>query len=275
MPALPSFVPMPDPLGQADSQRRLARLVQTLEADIIPRLVRAHRPPDDVAGLAEGVAWPPLETFAALTYAVDETPLHAVINALRAAGAPVERIYLDLLAPAARELGRLWESDRCDFTDVTVGVGRLQQLLRELSPAFGAEVPHPADGRRVLLLPAPGEQHTLGASMVAEFFRRAGWDVVGGVGGSSIDPVKAVQAEWFDVVGLACGHESRIDWLKTCIADVRSASRNRGVGVMVGGPLFVLGPQYGFLVGADVVVTRGEEAPARADALLAARTRRT
>ena len=32
---------------------------------------------------------------------------------------------------SARVLGELWEDDRCDFTDVTVGVGRLQQLLRE------------------------------------------------------------------------------------------------------------------------------------------------
>lgn len=255
------------------AQRRMARLVQTLESDIIPRLVKAHRPAAEVT--ADGAAaWPEIGPFARLCHAPDEGPMHAVVHGLRQAGVPVERIYLELLGPAARELGRLWEEDLCDFTDVTVGVGRLQQLLRELSPAFGAEVEHPADGRRILLLPAPGEQHTLGASMVAEFFRRAGWDVVGGVGGSGLEPVQAVQREWFDILGLSAGHHARVDWLRDCIANVRQVSRNRGIGVLVGGPLFAVAPEYGGGVGADAVVTEGQRGPEVAEGLLASRTQR-
>lgn len=255
------------------AQRRMARLVQTLESDIIPRLVKAHRLPTD-ADDARSISWPDIGHFARLCHAPDETPMHAVVYGLRAAGVPVERLYVGLLAPTARELGRLWDDDLCDFTDVTVGVGRLQQLLRELSPAFGAEVDHPADGRRILLLPAPGEQHTLGASMVAEFFRRAGWDVVGGVGGSPLDPVQAVQAEWFDILGLSAGHHARADWLRDCISAVRQASRNRGIGVLVGGPLFAVAPEYGGGVGADAVVTEGERGPEVAEGLLASRVQR-
>lgn len=262
------------PLSQAGTaQRRLARLVQTLESDIIPRLVKAHRAPDEAAG-PSAEPWPDIVTFARLCHAPDEAPLHGVVQVLREAGVSVERLYLELLSPAARELGRLWEADLCDFTDVTVGVGRLQQLLRELSPAFGAEVEFPADGRRILLLPAPGEQHTLGTSMVAEFFRRAGWDVVGGVGGSGLDPVQIVQREWFDILGLSAGHHARIDWLRDCIAGVRQVSRNRGIGVLVGGPLFAVGPEYAVAVGADASVTDGQHAPAVAEGLLASRLKR-
>jgi methanogenic corrinoid protein MtbC1 len=260
--------------GGTPAQRRIARLVQTLESDIIPRLVKAHRLPAEAAAEPAAVPWPEIEQFARLCYAADEAPLHAMVFALRAGGVSVERLYLELLGPAAAELGRLWEDDRCDFTDVTVGVGRLQQLLRELSPAFGSEVEHPADGRRILLLPAPGEQHTLGASMVAEFFRRAGWDVVGGVGGSGLDPVEAVQAEWFDILGLSAGHHTRIDWLRDCIADARRTSRNRAIGVLVGGPLFIVAPEHGASVGADFVVTEGQRGPEFAEALLASRIQR-
>jgi methanogenic corrinoid protein MtbC1 len=270
-----SGVPQPATPGEpTQAQRRIARLVHTLESDIIPRLVKAHRPA--TPGLPEpaAVVWPALDDFARMCHAPDETPMHAVVLGLRAAGVPVERLYLELLGPAARELGRLWEDDRCDFTDVTVGVGRLQQLLRELSPAFGAEVDHPADGRRILLLPAPGEQHTLGASMVAEFFRRAGWDVVGGVGGSGLDPVKAVQSEWFDILGLSAGHHVRIDWMRDCISSVRQVSRNRGIGVIVGGPLFITDPACGDVVGCDAVVTEGQRGPEFAEALLGSRALR-
>jgi MerR family transcriptional regulator, light-induced transcriptional regulator len=255
------------------AQRRMARLVQTLESDIIPRLVKAHRPPADVPA-SPVLAWPELPAFALQCYAADEAPMFAAVHGLRNAGVPVERLYLDLLAPAARELGRMWEEDRCDFTDVTVGAGRLQQLLRELSPAFGAEVEHPADGRRILLLPAPGEQHTLGASMAAEFFRRAGWDVVGAVGGSSLDPVQMVQQEWFDILGLSAGHHARVDWLRECIVSVRQVSRNRGIGVLVGGPLFAVAPEYGHGVGADAAVTEGQRGPEVAEGLLASRVQR-
>lgn len=263
-----------DPSQLTPVQRRVARLVQTLETDIIPRLVKAHRPQPDAVEAPVAMPWPEIGAFACLCFAGDEGPLHTTVLALRQGGVPVERLYLELLAPAARELGRLWEDDRCDFTDVTVGVGRLQQLLRELSPAFGAEVEHPADGRRILLLPAPGEQHTLGASMAAEFFRRAGWDVVGGVGGSGLDPVQAVQAEWFDILGLSAGNLARVDWLRDCIAQARRLSRNRGLGVLVGGPLFVAQPDLGASLGCDFVVTQGERGPEFAEALLASRSQR-
>lgn len=271
---------LPDPAASADPslltpvQRRVARLVQTLESDIIPRLVQAHRLPDDSPSATAAVSWPALEPLARMCYAADESLLHATVLGLRQAGVPVERIYLELLAPAARELGRLWEHDLCDFTDVTVGVGRLQQLLRELSPAFGADQDQPVDGRRILLLPAPGEQHTLGASMAAEFFRRAGWEVVGGVGGTHIDPVEAVQAEWFDILGLSAGNLARVDWLRDCITHARRVSRNLGLGVLVGGPLFVTQPEVGATLGCDFVVTDGQRGPEFAEALLASRSQR-
>lgn len=261
--------------GEASvAQNRITRLVQTLESDIIPRLVRAHRADDGPAAAVPATVWPDLGDFARHCYAADEGTMHAAVHALRQAGCPVERLYLDLLAPAARELGRLWEEDLCDFTDVTVGVGRLQQLLRELSPSFGAEIDHPADGRRILLVPAPGEQHTLGVSKVSEFFWRAGWDVVGGVGGSGLDPVKAVQTEWFDILGLSAGHHARVDWLRDCIASARQLSRNRGLGVLVGGPLFIVQPEYISQVGCDAAVTEGQRGPECAEALLASRVQR-
>ncbi len=272
--AAPDLAASADPSLLTPVQRRVARLVQTLESDIIPRLVQAHRPPADPQPATAPASWPALEPLARMCYAADEGLLHATVLGLRQAGVPVERIYLELLAPAARELGRLWEHDLCDFTDVTVGVGRLQQLLRELSQAFGAEQDQPADGRRILLLPAPGEQHTLGASMAAEFFRRAGWDVVGGVGGMVLDPVELVQAEWFDILGLSAGNLARIDWLRDCITHARRVSRNHGLGVLVGGPLFVTQPDIGATLGCDFVVTDGQRGPEFAEALLASRSRR-
>jgi len=264
---------------QTPAEERLSRLIRTLEAEIIPRLVQVHCPAsaDAVPAAPDSPGRPTAEDvqdFARLVLADDDLPWMNSLRDWRGRGLSAETIFLDLLAPAARHLGWLWEEDLCDFTEVTVGVGRLQQLMRDLSPAFGREVEYPADGRRVLLTAPAGEQHTFGMSMVAEFFRRAGWEVVGGVGSLDADPALLAQGEWFDVVGISVGHHVRLEWVKATIAAIRQQSRNKGIGVMVGGPLFVVQPLAADEVGADAVAVDGGQAPALAEGLLERRVMR-
>lgn len=260
------------------TEDRLTRLVKTLEEEIIPRLVQAHRaiPPEAqplrVAGRTPSAS--DVSSFVKLVLGRDDAPMFAHVRSLNAGGVSIEAIYLDLLAPTAQRLGEMWEEDSADFTEVTVGIGRLQQVLRELSPAFGLEVEHPLEGRRALLVPAPGEQHTFGLSMVAEFFRRAGWDVAGGAGGSRTNAAEMVQREWFDMIGFSVGSEARLDWLRTGISAVRELSRNRSIAVLVGGPIFKLHPEYVVQVGADATAVDGLQAPVVAAGLLAQRTQR-
>ena len=47
-------------------------------------------------------------------------------------GLPVERVLLDLLAPSARLMGEMWTADQVSFVDVTLGLSRIQQMLRQL-----------------------------------------------------------------------------------------------------------------------------------------------
>ncbi len=263
------------------AQERIARIVRTIEADIIPRLVRSHRLPAEAEADAETPALPGAQPgaadvlrFVALVLADQDGADTEAAMLVRERRMSVETLYMDLLAPAARELGRMWEEDETSFSDVTVAVGRLQRIMRGLSPAFGSEVDLPADGRRALLLPAPGEQHTFGLTMVAEFFRRAGWDVVCELDARTIDPVGLVRAEWFDVIGISAGGDARIDWLKSGIAAVRHASRNRAIGVMVGGPIFTVKTVGAADVGADAASTDGRQAPILAEQLLNERARR-
>lgn len=260
-------------------QERLAHIVRTIEQDIIPRLVRAHREPAAAAPLAQAspaaqISAEDLQQFLPLILGADDSGWQSLVDGLQARGVGVDEIYLSLLTPAARELGRMWEEDLCQFTDVTVALGRMQRIMRTLSPAFGREVEHPADGRRVLLLPAPGEQHTFGLSIVAEFFRRAGWEVVGDTEARAADPAALVRREWFDVIGISVGLESRLDWLSSGIAAVRNASRNRAIGVMVGGPVFVANPERAAEVGADGTAIDGRQAPVMAEQLLEQRLQR-
>jgi MerR family transcriptional regulator, light-induced transcriptional regulator len=255
---------------RVDAKVRLSKLARTLEADVIPRLVGAHTSRPSLRLEPREV-----ESFVGLLRNGSDAELDAAVNAQRRRGLAVEAIFLELFAPAARHLGELWVADRCDFSSVTICLGRLQRLLREWSPAFGTEVDHPPNGRRILLAQHPDEQHSFGLSMVAEFFRREGWEVLGGVGGAVADPSAQVGRDWFDAVGFSIGSETRIDWLKERITQVRKATRNRSVVVLVGGPLFVMQPAWAQSVGADASGHEGGRAPKLAEDLLTARhTRR-
>jgi methanogenic corrinoid protein MtbC1 len=266
-PAGPAQAPGPDThLGA--TKRRVASLARTLETEILPRLVKQHRP-QEPAG-ATGVTEAEVQAMVHALVDDSEERVNALVQQLRGRGVGVDAFYLDLLTPAARALGALWEEDRVDFATVTVGLGRLQVLLRQLSPEFGSEVAHPRLGRRVLLTQPDTEQHMFGLSMVAEFFRRDGWDVLGGVAGVGIDATAWARRDWFDAVGFSIGSEQSLPWLRDTIAQVRKVSRNRTLVVLVGGPIFSLHPQWAADVGADAT-TDGRSAPAIAETILNSR----
>jgi methanogenic corrinoid protein MtbC1 len=254
-------------------------LARAIETDVIPRLVQAHRPQpgqpgEAAADLVTPVSAAEVERFVAHTLHDDEAAIAACVAQLRQRGVCVEALYLDLLGPAARQLGHMWEEDLCDFSTVTVALGRLQRLMREWSPAFGDEVDHPPHGRRALFVQPRDEQHSFGLSMVAEFFRRDGWDVLGGVGGAVTDPAAKVRDEWVDIIGFSVGSDGRIPWLKATIRAARAAARNPDLVVLVGGPPFTLHPELADEVGADGTARDGREAPLLAERLMAPRRAR-
>jgi MerR family transcriptional regulator, light-induced transcriptional regulator len=107
--------------------------------------------------------------------------------------------------------------------------------------------------------------------MVAEFFGRAGWEVASGNIASATNAVDMARSEWFDVIGFSVGSETRLDWLKDCIATVRQVSRNKNVGVMVGGPVFLENPEYVQTVGADCTAVDAKDAPVQAEVLIGKR----
>jgi len=251
--------------SEAESQR--ARLVRTIESEIVPRLVLTRRIRCDTGQSPRGKSpdRSDVKELVRLLVAHDVSVASAYVETVRQRGATLERVCLDLLAPAARQLGVLWEKDECDFMQVTVGLCRLHQLLRELSPEFGTEESGGDGARRILLAPCPGDQHTFGISLVAQFLRRADWEVWHEFPATDADIVTVLRRHWFAVVGLSVGSESRLDQLATTIAAIRRHSRNRDIGVMVGGPVLLERPELAQLVGADATAVDGPTAVIRAE----------
>ncbi len=264
-----------DPGGVArdtrDSPERMARLVRTIEGEIVPRLVLARRVVRVPAAASPGPAKDPDDAdvgeFVRLLLAHDVCVASAYVETVRQRGVSLESVCLRLLAPAARELGLLWEEDECDFMQVTVGLCRLHHLLRELSPDFRSDRVEQRTARNILLAPVPGDQHTFGITLVAQFLRKAGWEVWHEYPTNGAEILEIARQNWFAVIGLSVGSETRVDSVASIIRAIRSTSRNRSVGILVGGPVLVARPELAVLVGADATAVDGPMAVVRAEHL--------
>jgi MerR family transcriptional regulator, light-induced transcriptional regulator len=247
-----------------ERDKRSSTLASTIESEVIPRLMLSHslgsakqlmRGTGQMKPTAHDIT-----ELARLVLEHDSKVARSFIETLTDRGVSVESIFTDLLAPSARMLGDLWREDLCDFTDVTVGLSRLQHLLHEFSPAFEEELGEEFSGRRILLVPCPGEQHTFGIMIVEEFFRRAGWECCTSMPTSIASLVKLVRRERFDVVGVSASAEATLAALPEIIGKIRNASLNPGTVVLVGGPAFLEHPEHAARVGADGTAEDGRQA---------------
>jgi methanogenic corrinoid protein MtbC1 len=257
---------IPAPIWQFRPTLPPVGVVKTIKNRIIPKLVLALRKApvpkaEDQSGLSA------VEQFAALALGNDDSAPFTYVDELVARGVTVESIFLDLLAPAARHLGTLWESDATDFANVTLAVSRLQRIMRRHDENFfdrGSQ----GGGESILLTIIPGEQHSFGLSMVAEFFRRAGWNLCTGPFSSRQELTSLVHNHWFDVIGFSVSSDRRLDELKKNIHDIRRDSRNRSVGIMLGGPMAIAHPDLVAAMGADMMSADAITAPQQARALI-------
>jgi methanogenic corrinoid protein MtbC1 len=260
--------------GEANAELQLSAMLRAMESGAAthPPLHNAvHGAPDPAfVPAAQGES---VEEFSELLMHQDLAVARAYVEAIRARGTPLATVYLHLLAPAARHVGKLWEKDRCDFAAVTICLCRLHQLLRELSPSFQGEADYRTPGLRCLLTPMPGEQHGFGLSLVAEFFRRAGWEIWTESPATADTLVKLVQEAWFAVVGISVGHDLQPKALAEDIRRLRRASRNPDICIMVGGAAFVDHPEFAAEVGADGTAADAQLAALLAHRLLAAMSR--
>lgn len=214
------------------------------------------------AFLARGIPVEMVQLYAHLVICPDGADAGGLVEQLAADGVPAEAIMLELLAPAARQLGDMWCGDRLGFVEVTIGLSRIQQQVRQFRIPAGSMV---ADKGRVLLAPVPGEQHSFGLRVVEEFLLRDGWEVRAVLRPLAGEVAQLAAADPYDIVGFSVSGERLLPALRQAIREVRAASRNRSVRIMVGGVLFAGPAPCGHLCDADATVSDAREAVARAN----------
>jgi len=244
-------------LSEPQGEGHECALSRLVELEIIPRLMLLHGVPPVEAepqpvGPAVYQGSVHVAALARLAAEGDAGSASMYVRSLLDAGASLEQVYLDLLGPAAKLLGTQWEDDVYDFSIVTIGLWRLQQIVHEQGSRIDASWAPPSSGQRALLSATPGSNHTFGLAILAEFFTRAGWDVQHEVTISWVNLKQMVGEQWFDMVGLSVAKAADVLELSSAIAALRQVSVNPRLLVMVGGPASTLVTDLAQVSGADL-----------------------
>jgi MerR family transcriptional regulator, light-induced transcriptional regulator len=224
-----------------------------IEGEIIPRLLMAHAGGETRSKSRRARAINPDDArrFATLPLQLEAAALLGEVNAFMDDGASVEAVCLDLLAPSARKLGEMWESDECDFIDVTMGLWRLQEVMREIAARTPTDRAFLSPPRSALFSPMPGDHHNFGALMIEEVFARAGWQSEALVKPERGELLDRLARQPFDLVGLTLTRDCPSAALSNLIKAMRNVSANPDIVIFVGGRMINNNPSLVSEVGAD------------------------
>lgn len=260
-----------EPRFSVRNDENLARLAETIETQIVPRMVMAHRQittskSNEVIASPKATVFD-VDEFAKTVLNHDLSAAHRFIAGLAEQGVSMESIYLDLLSPTARLLGDRWVEDLADFSAVTLGLSKLQQILRTYSHNLETVEPELSE-KQALLISVPGEQHGFGVAMVGEFFRRAGWNVWTGTPESDDEILDLLSCQPYDVIGFSISCDMHLPSLERIVNKVRDVSSNPDVGMLLGGRIPLENPSIVGSLNADVVGFDPHRAIARANEML-------
>jgi methanogenic corrinoid protein MtbC1 len=152
---------------------------------------------------------------------------------------PVSSLYLDVLEPVLREVGRLWQERRISVAQVGVATEICKCALAQLHALLPCA---PNTGRLVVVACVEGEQHDIGARMVADFLEMAGFEVR--FLGASVPTetlAAVVEEQPPQLLALSVTTDSNLGALRRAVATVGELGKGR-VPVAVGGQLVASRP---------------------------------
>ncbi|MGC4397544.1 cobalamin B12-binding domain-containing protein [Hydrogenophaga sp. T2] len=227
-----------------------------IDSSIVPQLMR-NSADADAKKIAAGLSFFPspqeIAEFAGLCVLKEELAGHKYLERLIEHGHSVAEVMVNLVAPAARWLGEQWDQDQIGFSEVTLGLLRMQNLTHELAAGDRFPKRYATDRFRVLVALAPGSQHILGLTMISELFTSDGWDVRVETTGTEKALLSTLRSSWFDVVGLSVSLAEQLPDLNALISKLRGNCRNPGVGVLLGGAALASAEAGSSTYGSDAV----------------------
>ena len=191
---------------------RYAKLSNIVAEHVLPKLVALHEssPEEAPPVILRSDAIAELGT---LVIGPDNDDAANFVLKLKDEGVSLDDLHAELLEPTARQLGELWNEDKVDFVDVTLGVSRLQRLVHVFEgldqiPDYDEKRTRAA-GRRAGRAAQPRQHHR---AEVPARRRLACVDLR--LAAASMSPPTSPSQEWFGVVGFSLGSDVHLDSLR-------------------------------------------------------------
>lgn len=191
-----------------------------LALEVIDRLARRLGGGDD---LRKDV----LDRLTALTIQPGSGVVAAIVETLQADRISPTQAVAVCIPAIARILGRGWEEDRFSFAEVTIGGARLQELLHRMQGDLTADSIDARGSKAALVIVPPGEQHTLGALVVATLLRQQGVSVNIQIGPALSDLSRLMASRRFDVALISVANTDKVETAAKVVKTIKNLSKGR------------------------------------------------
>ena len=191
---------------------------------------------------------PEAEQYLELVLSSSLTKAESQLVSRLAAGSDLAELYMNILQPALREIGRLWEVGEVDVGQEHFFSAATQIIMSRLLTSLEA----PTSDRVFIGFAISGELHEIGIRMVADLFQVNGWKAVY-LGSNLPTPsvLQAIRNHEADVVGISASMPYHINSVSSLIRVIKGADLPKEVKVLVGGIAFVNEPDLWRTTGAD------------------------
>jgi methanogenic corrinoid protein MtbC1 len=162
-------------------------------------------------------------------------------------GKSMSELYLGVLAPAQREIGRMWINDEINIADEHFVTTTTKVVMAQLCAQNQARRHH---GKTVVAAAVRDNHHDVGLQMVADTFEADGWRTISlGANVPPNDLVQAAEAFAADLLLLSAALGRHLPALRDTIRSVRQHDPTRSTKILVGGTGFMgfadLAQRYG------------------------------
>ncbi|MEX0869676.1 MAG: cobalamin-dependent protein, partial [Nitriliruptoraceae bacterium] len=149
-------------------------------------------------------------------------------------GMALETVYLEVLQPCLREVGRLWQTGRISVAQEHLVTAATQVAMAQLYPRVFAT---PRIGRTAVVASIGGELHEIGGRMVADLFELRGWTTVFAGANTPTPALVSLVAEHEpDVIALSATIGAHVPDVANTIARLRASLT---VPIIAGGRAFL------------------------------------
>ncbi len=146
-------------------------ILSLVESQIIPCLLKAKRFSTSRSSLISSsyliISQKEIKIFVDLCITQDLKASQAFVEFFLDSGFNIEDIFLELIAPAARHLGSLWDDDQINFLQANMGFVRLHVVANAIKFSHKEGLFFKGKANRVMIASAPGSLHLLYLSFSA------------------------------------------------------------------------------------------------------------